>query len=697
MEVNQISITPAISIPKGNFDFVLEATHNEQLYLGCLEAEKHMMTDYDECLKGIRRAMEMLGIELEKCSRTELDNVSPQEALRSIFIDLKRQKNSRTDLRGTGRISKKNFYLRHVAEFEKKDHEEYTKEQIRDFIKDYTEVYPYGYADNSCANKSVKDLACDMYVRCSRPIKDRGCGTKEDCYALIRLFHRLLCLLNYVQEPFDAELIPFGDYYPIPSEYYDELEFVKGSNFGMYVSEDGRSWYMLKRKDDEYLDIMNAGIYKQRLGEIDRMEAVWSRMSGRAGYKIHTCAEIGTRDYRRAVFEFARRPRALTQSVVDRINKAGMKEELIRGIVRILKAMHESTPPIAHLAINPECIYVCVTTDAIIPYLVDFDTSRILRLRNEYPGRGMIDDYFNAVDLKKFIAPELRNNPDEKLLNPCAADIYSLGKIVNYVYGKNEKKVRDYVERLIIKDPFRRPSITEAAEAFDDEVVYFEPTITIGLEVMDEFRLLIFTPFHGFDNHLVNDTVTIGRMYSNDGKDIKVDSPIASRTHGRFVRTEKGFTYTDMLSTNGTFINGILYGAQRRGKTEPKVLKYGDILKIDSPGLKKTNRNAVYMFVLGPSHHEMRQYTVNVTEGLDICVGREQCDVILANNRVSKRHARFVVKNGDIYVQDLKSMNGLYVNGKPVENPVKLNPMDSVRIEDYVFVVTEKKIYYFAE
>jgi pSer/pThr/pTyr-binding forkhead associated (FHA) protein len=309
----------------------------------------------------------------------------------------------------------------------------------------------------------------------------------------------------------------------------------------------------------------------------------------------------------------------------------------------------------------------------------------------------MLDDYFNTIDLKKFIAPEIRNTRGAVPEDPCAADVYSLGKLIKYVYGRDESKVRSYVERLIAKDPANRPSVSAAGRYFDDEVVYFEPTVTMGMEVMDEFRLLIFTQYSGFENHLIDDTVTIGRMFSSDGKDIKVDSPIASRTHGRFVKTETGFEYSDMLSTNGTFINGVLYGALRQGRTDAKVLKFGDILKIDNPDFKRAHRNAVYMFVLKPLHHEMRQYSIRVEEGLDIVIGREQCDITLTNNRVSKKHARFVVKDGTAYVQDLNSTNGVYVNGKTVQGTMRLYTMDSVRIEDYIFIIGEKKIYYCAE
>jgi pSer/pThr/pTyr-binding forkhead associated (FHA) protein len=214
---------------------------------------------------------------------------------------------------------------------------------------------------------------------------------------------------------------------------------------------------------------------------------------------------------------------------------------------------------------------------------------------------------------------------------------------------------------------------------------------------LDEFRLLIYTPYHGFEDYVVKDSVTIGRMFSADGDDIKVDSPIASRTHGRFFKTDMGYEYKDMLSTNGTFINNVLYGIQRGGRPDAKQVEIGDILKIDHPEFKNTHRNAVLMFVLAPSHHEMIEKTINITEGMDVSIGRQEGDVTLANNRVSKRHARFVMKDSVLYIQDLNSTNGVYVNGKKISRPAVLHSMDSVRIEDYVFIVSGRRIHYYAE
>ena len=697
MEVNQITLTSKISIPKGNFDFLMEATHNEQLYLGCLNAERCLMTDYDACLKGLRRSIEMLGIELEKWSRAELHGISPEEALRSIFLDLKRMKTPKGGKKERRRLSKKNFYLRHVIDFEKKDHEEYTRRQVEEFIDSYCAVYPYTLEDEDVANNSIKTIAYDMYARCSRPLTDKGCGTKEDCANLMMLFHKLLCLLNYVQEPYDIELTPIDVYYPIPYEYYDKLNLIKGSNVKIYVSGDGKNYYMLKRKDIEYLDILDPEIYRERMHELDKLDLLWRRLSGLPGYVAHEGIEVGTHDYRRMVFEFTGRPQSMTQKFIDKLDEKSKREELVRELIRLIRIMHDTAPSLSHKWLNPECIYVCEKRQGLIPYIVGFDVVKPNPVKGDYPVRGMLDDYFNSISLQKFIAPEIRNGSEDDDVDGKSADIYSLGKLIKYIYGKDENRVKAYVEQLIVKDPDKRPSISEASRLYDDEVVDFEPTVTLGNDVLDEFRLLIFTPYHGFEDYIVNDNVTIGRMFSSDGGDIKVDSPIASRTHGRFIRTENGFEYLDMLSTNGTFINDVLYGIQRGGRSDAKQIMIGDILKIDHPEFKNTHRNAVFMFVLSSSDHEMIEKTIDIVEGMNVSIGRQEADVTLPNNKVSKRHARFVMKDSVLYIQDLNSTNGVYVNGKKISRPAVLHSMDSVRIEDYVFIVSGRKIRYYAE
>ncbi len=697
MDINQIGLSSTISIPKGNFDFLIEATHNEQLYLCCLNAERLMMVDYDECLLALRRAIETLGVELEKIYRTEVYDLTEKEASRTIYVDLKRAKDNKTSRKERRRISKKNFFIRHVIDFEKKDHEAYTRIQIHGFVEEYKRAYPYELSEPENENNSLKSIAYDMYSRCSLPLKNRGIAGNTDCRNLIKLFRQLLCLLNYVQEPYDIKLTPMGEYFPVPEEHYEELGFIKGENVKMYVSEDGSKYYLLKRKDFEYLDPTDELLYNERMQELDMLDAMWNRMLNSPGNEVYVKAEIGTPEYRKQVFPFTSKPTVMNQKFVERISKKSKREELVRGLIRDMLIMHTMNPPVIHRNLTPECIYVCDEKRGLFTYVVKNEKSYGLEITNEVSMRNSMDEYFNNKTMQLFLAPELRNGQIPEIYDDKMADIYSLGKLIRYIYARDESRIRDFVERLISKDPGKRPTIQEVGHMFDDEVVTFEATVFEGSQIVSEFRLLVFTRYHGFENYYIDESVFVGRMASPESKDIKVDSPIASRVHGQFIKHENGFTYADNNSTNGTFINGVLYGAERKGKTEEKQLAIGDIIRIDHPEFKKPHRNAVLMFVLNPSHHEMVERSIDLVEGMDIYVGRDYGDIRLSSNRVSKRHARFVMKNGVLYVQDFDSKNGVYLNGKRIAGPTKLYSMDSVRIEDYIFIVTEKKLYYYAE
>src|SRR4051794_2002672 len=64
-------------------------------------------------------------------------------------------------------------------------------------------------------------------------------------------------------------------------------------------------------------------------------------------------------------------------------------------------------------------------------------------------------------------------------------------------------------------------------------------------------------------------------------------------------------------------------------------------------------------------------------------VGREQdADITLDDDQISRRHARFVVENGTVLVQNLGSTNGTLVNGTPIDQPHSLVAGDRVAIGD---------------
>ncbi len=75
----------------------------------------------------------------------------------------------------------------------------------------------------------------------------------------------------------------------------------------------------------------------------------------------------------------------------------------------------------------------------------------------------------------------------------------------------------------------------------------------------------------------------------------------------------------------------------------------------------------------------------------EITVGREDGNTIrLTERNVSRKHARFYRQSGAVYVEDLKSYNGIKVNGDKIDGAIALKEGDLVQIGDYDLAVQEE-------
>ena len=84
-------------------------------------------------------------------------------------------------------------------------------------------------------------------------------------------------------------------------------------------------------------------------------------------------------------------------------------------------------------------------------------------------------------------------------------------------------------------------------------------------------------------------------------------------------------------------------------------------------------------------------FTYVLGEGPTV-VGRvDDCDILLEDVTVSRHHARFVVAGDTLQVEDLRSTNGTYVNGKR-RDTVALLPDDVVIVGKYHLVVVRGDI-----
>ena len=85
----------------------------------------------------------------------------------------------------------------------------------------------------------------------------------------------------------------------------------------------------------------------------------------------------------------------------------------------------------------------------------------------------------------------------------------------------------------------------------------------------------------------------------------------------------------------------------------------------------------------GERRHSTRGGPSRLTPSVqsDLVIGRDDaCDYVLPDTMegASRQHARIFIQAGQIYIEDLGSANGTFLNGQPVtRSPLK--PADSVR------------------
>lgn len=81
-----------------------------------------------------------------------------------------------------------------------------------------------------------------------------------------------------------------------------------------------------------------------------------------------------------------------------------------------------------------------------------------------------------------------------------------------------------------------------------------------------------------------------------------------------------------------------------------------------------------------PRKGERYSFTRSVVLGRGL-----QCDLVLTDSSVSRRHAQISVSDGRCFLADLASGNGTFLNGKPLAEPAPLVGGDEVRVGSVLF------------
>lgn len=223
----------------------------------------------------------------------------------------------------------------------------------------------------------------------------------------------------------------------------------------------------------------------------------------------------------------------------------------------------------------------------------------------------------------------------------------------------------------------------------------------------DEINLIdgiILTIFDGQErpyvidlNDFEKDKITFGTSENND---IVLKSGIISHNHGYFSIKQNRCTIFDNNSTNGTYING--------EKIMSHQLKVGDIIKVDNLknpldkgvtilfGSKKEENWMEYKIDLTTDDDTNLKRKLNLVGNQQITIGRDKdCNIVLDHVSVSKVHAIIEIRDGEFFIRDNNSTNGLSINGKITKEETKLKEKDLITITNSKLVFTKTAIRYY--
>lgn len=178
------------------------------------------------------------------------------------------------------------------------------------------------------------------------------------------------------------------------------------------------------------------------------------------------------------------------------------------------------------------------------------------------------------------------------------------------------------------------------------------------------------------------DVITFGRNSKND---IVLSSALVSREkHGEFVKVDGQWTIRDCNSTNGLIYNDVYISS--------KDIMDGDFVRIDS-GSDTIPQGVLFIFTSSADSNKWKSIPSRTSP--DITIGRnEGCTITLPHVSVSNSHAKITHVNGNFYITDTGSTNGLSVNGKHITEKTLLHEKDVIVITNSKLIFTSNKIYY---
>lgn len=192
---------------------------------------------------------------------------------------------------------------------------------------------------------------------------------------------------------------------------------------------------------------------------------------------------------------------------------------------------------------------------------------------------------------------------------------------------------------------------------------------------------------------LVDQRLTIGR---DKGNGLVIDDEGLSVFHAELRQEDDRLFVWDSGSVNGTFLNGEKV-AQKAEVKAGDVLRFHLVEILITDPSKGSAQPLPAMVKRDAEKPALPQWQLKALSGATsgkmylidgtTVLGRDAgCDIVITGPHVSRRHAEISIRSGQLWVKDLGSSNGSFLNGKRTEESV-LRHGDEVKFDAVTFKV----------
>ena len=190
--------------------------------------------------------------------------------------------------------------------------------------------------------------------------------------------------------------------------------------------------------------------------------------------------------------------------------------------------------------------------------------------------------------------------------------------------------------------------------------------------------------------------MVLGRATNSTTPDISVNSKIVSREHGKFFEFRGRYSYSDLGSRNGTFINeNHLMRREGVEATIPQTLNDGDILRIDGRNFNAPHSDAVTMIFSRSFAKDNEWFTYPIKSGFSMNIGMGKNHIVAVNNTgADESIARVFERGGKCYVMPMHTSIPVLVNNRRVTGVSELHERSVIRIGDTLIFVLDGKLVY---